>query len=133
MIQQTVDMEMVNSILSDPGIWPHIAPEGMEPFDTPYMPGLIYFLVNETDGVIVFHPFGDGLKIHPNIVPSKRGKLAYIAVEESIQRMFDSGWSSIYCEIPVRFKHVMWFAKALGFKSMNTDDPQLLVRYKLDS
>lgn len=128
MITETRDMATVNEILRHPDIWKHITPEGIEPFDTPYFAHYIYHLVNDGDGVIIFHEFRDGLKIHPAILPSKRGKMAYQAVEDSIQIMFRRGVSNIYCEIEPKLKHVIRFAKALGFKLLESGDRDLLVR-----
>lgn len=132
MITQTMDMEMVSEILSHPEIWPSIAPSNVEPFIMPYLPGVTYFLVNHTDGVIAFHQFMDGVKIHPNILPEKRGKLAYDAVEESIQIML-SQYRNIYAEISKELVHIVRFAKALGFNTIETGDRVLMVRRRLDS
>jgi len=132
MIAQTVDMEIVSEILSHPDIWPNIAPPGVEPFAMPYLPGVTYFLVNHTDGLIAFHQFRDGVKIHPNILPEKRGKLAYDAVEESIQVMF-SQYRNIYAEISKELVHVIRFAKALKFKTIETGDRIIMIRRRLDS
>lgn len=130
MIRRTYDMDMVNSILQHPDIWRDIAPEGIEPFDPPYLPNVLYFIVNDGDGVITFHAFRDGLMIHPNILPSKRGKLAYDAVEESIQTVFENGWSCVYAEIEPKLKHVTLFARQLGFRML---DENLFIRRSLNS
>ena len=132
MISETENMELVNSILRDPGIWPNIS-GGMAEFDTPYLPECLYFLVNECDGVIIFDPFANGLRIHPNILPEKRGKLAYQAVEESIQAVFEMGYVNIYAQIDVELRHIIRFAKDLGFKVLATGPKVLLVRRKMDS
>ncbi len=130
MIRRTYDMDAVNHILTHPDIWKDIAPEDQLPFDVPYLPSVLYFLVNDGDGVITFHRFRDGLMIHPNILPSKRGKLAYDAVEESIQMVFENGWSSIYAQIDPKLKHVTLFARQLGFKFLGND---LFIRRSLNS
>lgn len=129
MITLTQDMDRVNSILHK--VWDEIA-DG-EPFDVPSILGVAYYLVNDGDGVICFHPFRDGLKIHPTILPEKRGKLAYQAIEESIQQAFEHGWITIYAEIPTRLKHVIRCAKTLGFNLLESGERDLLVRRKLDS
>ena len=133
MIRQTFDMDAVNLVLTHPDVWKDIAPEDMDPFDTSYLPGMVYFLVNDGDGVIMFHAFKDGLKIHPNILPSKRGRLAYIAVEESIQSMFDAGHQCIYAEIDRRLRHVVMFARQLGFRLLESGDRDLFIRRRLHS
>ena len=129
MIRLTHDMDVVNSILHK--VWGEID-EG-DPFDVPSLLGVAYYVVNEGDGIICFHPFRDGLKIHPNILPEKRGKLAYEAIEESIQRAFDHGWLTIYAEIPARLKHVLRCAKDLGFNLLESGERDLFVRRRLDS
>ena len=133
MIRRTYDMDMVNSILQHPDIWRDIAPEGIEPFDPPYLPSVLYFIVNDGDGVITFHAFRDGLLIHPNILPSKRGKLAYDAVEESIQMVFEAGWSCIYAEIYPKLRHVVMFARTLGFRLLESGKRDLFIRRLLNS
>ena len=125
-------MDIVNSILSHPDIWPQIAPD-IPPFDVAYMPDVLYFLMNEADGVVIFHPFRDGCKIHPNVLPEKRGKAAYQAVNDAIEEMFLRGITTIYAEIDRKLVHVTRFAKALGFKVLESNERDLLVRRKLDS
>lgn len=133
MIRQTFDMQAVNQVLTHPDIWKDIAPEYVQPFDTPYLPGVVYFLMNDDDGVIMFSVFRDGFKIHPNILPSKRGRLAYIAVEESIQCMFNAGHQCIYAEIDPKLRHVTLFARQLGFRLLESGDRDLFIRRKLNS
>ena len=123
MITETQDMVAVNEILKHPDIWKNIAPEGVEPFDTPYVPELIYHLVNDGDGVIVYHEFRDGLKIHPNML--RRGKMAYQAVEDSIQM---TGVNHIYAEIDPKLRHVVMFARRWGFTLLESGDRDLFVR-----
>ena len=132
MITQTQNMDLVNSILRDPGIWYDIAPQGVEPFDSTYSTGLVYFLVNETDGVIIYHPFRDGMKIHPNIIPGKRGKKTFDAIEQSIQRVLEY-YHCIYAEIDPALRHVTWLARHLGFTLLEHNDRDLFVRRKYDS
>lgn len=133
MIRQTFDMDAINSILHHPDIWRDIAPDGCASFDMPYCPDVLYYLINDGDGVITFHPFREGLKIHPNVLPSKRGKLAYIAVEESIQLMFDQGCPSIYAEIDPKLRHVVMFARQLAFRLLESGNRDLFIRRNLDS
>ena len=133
MIRQTYDMEQVNMVLAHPDIWKDIAPDNAAPFDAPYLPHVTYFMVNDSDGVIMFHPFRDGVKIHPNILPSKRGRIAYIAVEEACQSMFNAGHLSIYAEIDPKLRHVTLFARRLGFRLLELGDRDLFIRRKLDS
>ncbi len=133
MIRQTFDMEQVNMVLTHPDIWKDVAPLHIEPFETPYLSEVLYFMVNDGDGVIMFHGFRDGLKIHPNILPNKRGKLAYIAVEESIRYVFDEGCACIYAEIDPKLRHVTLFARRLGFRLLESGEKDLFIRRKLDS
>lgn len=130
-ITPTCDMEIINPILRH--IWKDIAPVGVEPFDVPYSKDVTYFLVNDCDGVIVFHRFRDGVKIHPNILPHKRGKSAYNAVEDSIVLMFDNNWPCIYAEIDPKLRHVVMFARQLGFRLLERSDRDLFIRRNLNS
>jgi len=128
-IYQTYNMEVVNSILAHPSIWPEISDVPL--FDVPYHPDCVYFLMD--GGVIIFHPFKDGMKIHPNVLPEKRGKAAYEAVEASIQEMFSRGYHSIYCEIALELRHIIRFAKDLGFRLLERGDRDVMVRRRMDS
>lgn len=129
MISLTQNMDIVTTILWTPEIWDAISVEGTEKFHVPYQDDCMYYLVNDTQGVVIFHPFKDGLKIHPNFPKKHRGKVAYKAIEQSIQDVFRQGCGVVYAEVEPELKHVIWCAKALGFKSMDG----LLVRRKLDS
>ncbi len=133
MIRLTYDMDIVNVILQHPDIWKNVAPAGVQPFDIYTLPNIMHFLVNDGDGVIIVHPFRDSCKIHPAILPEKRGKLAYDAVENACQFMFDWGYSSIYAEIDPKLKHVTLFARQMGFKLIESNDRDLFVRRRLDS
>ena len=133
MIRQTFDMDAVNLVLTHPALWEDIAPRHMLPFDTPYLPDALYFLVNDNNGVVIAHPFRDGCKIHPNILPEHRGKRAYEAVEEVCQTLFDYGYPSIYAEIDRELRHVTLFARQLGFRLLESGDRDLFIRRKLDS
>ena len=134
MISETCNMDLVNSILRVPEIWSAVSDEHTSiPFDTPYVRGCTYFLVNEVDGVIIFNPFRDGVEIHPNILPLKRGKDAYQAIEDSIQEMFKRGHSSIYAQIAVELKNVIQAAKHSGFRLLESSDREIFIRRRLNS
>ena len=132
MISNTRNMDLVNSILCMPEIWKDIAPEGVEYFDSPYMPELIYHLVNECDGVIIYHGFRDGLKIHPNIIKAKRGKDTFRAIEQSIQMVLKD-CNVVYAEIDRELRHVTWLARQLKFSLLERGSRDLYVRRKLDA
>ena len=132
-ITLTYNMEIVNSILQHPDIWKDIAPDGVEPFDIWDLPNQVYFLINDGDGVVIVHPFKDSCKIHPTILPDKRGKLAYEAVEEVCQNLFDYGYASIYAEIDPNLRHVVMFARKLGFRLLESGNRDLFIRRNLDS
>lgn len=134
MITLTDNMDAVNAILHHPDIWGDISPPGVVPFDTPFRADVLYYLVNDGDGVITFGLFRDGVKIHPNILPDKRGRIAYEAVEESIQAVFDEGVRCVYAEIPRALRNVTLFARQLGFKLLDTGKAEdLFIRRNLDS
>ena len=129
MIYQTFDMEAVNAVLTHPDIWEEIG--GGELTELPYVPCCLYFLMD--GGVIIFHPYGDGMKIHANVIPEKRGKHAYDAVEQSIQEMFRRGHRNIYAEIDVNLRHVYRFAKHLGFRLLHRGERDVLIRRRWDA
>jgi len=133
MIRRTYDMDIVNSILQHPDIWRQISPKDIESFDMLYLPSVLYFIVNDGDGVITAHPFRDGCKVHPNFPMNRRGKVAYDAVEEVCQELFKIGYISIYAEIDRKLRHVTMFARALGFRLLESNDRDLFIRRNLCS
>ena len=128
-------MAFVNSIIGLPEIWESLS--DLQIFDLPYDSDCVYFMANQGEGVIIFHPFLDGMKIHPNFPRRYRGKKANQAIEESVQKVFSMGYRSIYAEIDVELVHVVRLARQLGFKAFTTPlwvtDRVLLVRHRLDS
>lgn len=133
MIRLTLNAKEVDAVLHRPEIWSAIAPPGVAPFSVADGPSAKYFMVNDGDGVICFHKFRDGLKIHPNFLLEKRGDLAYKAIEESVQKMFSWGYSSIYAEIDPKLRHVRFAAVSLKFKLIEKNDRYLYVRRRLDA
>lgn len=133
MINLSRNMDIISSILWKPEIWAEIAPQGIEPFSIPYQEDCRYYLVNDTDGVVIFHPYMDGLKIHANFPKEKRGRKAYEALEESIQAVFRDGVPCVYAEVDKHLTHVIRCAMALGFKKIESGDRVLMVRRKLNS
>jgi len=133
LIQITENMEIVNSIYHHPQIWPDIVPDGVEMFDVPYQPNLLYLLVNECDGVIVLHSFRDGYKIHPNFLPEKRGKTAYEAIDQAVRFMFETGANVIYAEIDPKLRHVTRCAVHNQFLLLERNERHLYARRKLNS
>lgn len=132
MIELTRDMMAVNRILMDENVWPDIAPADVLPFHTTEVLDGLYFLVNDGDGVIIYHPFRDGMKIHPNFLLEKRGALAYKAIQESVQAIFAHGYSSIYAEIDKALRHVRFTAVSLQFTLLEKGSRYLYVRRSLN-
>lgn len=122
----------MNKILTDDDVWPAIAPKGVGPFQSMKLPEALYFLVNDGDGVIIYHPFRDGVKIHPNFLLEKRGGLAYKAIQESVQAIFEHGYSSIYAEIDKALRHVRFTAVSLQFTLLEKGSRYLYVRRRLN-
>jgi hypothetical protein len=120
-LAETTDMTLVNPILYT--LWDEVWPE-TDRFDVPYRPECTYFLGGT--GVVIFHPFRDGVKIHPNFI--LRGKRAYEVIEDSIQEMFSRGHTTIYAEIDVNLRHVRHAAAHLGFTCMEAGERMLYRR-----
>ncbi len=110
-LAETTDMTLVNPILYE--IWDEVWPD-TDKFDVPYRQECTYFLGGT--GVVIFHPFRDGVKIHPNFI--LRGKRAYEVIEAAVQEMFRRGHNSIYAEIDVNLRHVQHAAAHLGFERL---------------
>lgn len=105
-----MDSSTLDAVLHHPDIWPVIAPQGVEPFPVT--------LPDDCDvdwrlgGVIVYHPFRDGLKIHPNFLPGCRGRSALGQIRQSLAQRP----GPIYAEIDRGLRHVRAFAVLSGFE-----------------
>ena len=114
MLERTDDHELINSILKSDGIWEHIGGKGStDDFKAPVDGEIHYLLVTEgkeVAGLFILHPGEYGLKIHANMLPDFRGKIA----EQAAQDALDYGFridDTIYAEIPEEYPNVIGFAE----------------------
>lgn len=121
------DIDVINSILQHPDIWENIAGD-VEPFDTPFMHEHAYFIIGDNQGLVIYHKFLDGVKIHTNILPEKRHGASYEAINETMQHIFDLGITRIYAEIDDKFPNVIKAAIVNGFSMLSSDERNLFVK-----
>lgn len=112
-----MDLSRLNQILHHPDIWPEIS-GGVEPFYVEPLDDWEYVWCE--GGVIIFHPYRDGMKIHPNFLPDYRGKKAFEEIERTLQK-----YSRVYAEIDKDLRHVNWAARFMGFRLIETGERNL--------
>ena len=119
-----MDSLTLDSILHHPAIWPKIAPEGIEPFSVEPRENWVCWWAD--GGVIIFHPFRDGMKIHPNFLPGFRGRNAYEAIRQSVESLH----VPVYAEIDRESRHLRVTAMHLGFELIERNERDLFRREK---
>lgn len=123
-IRKTTDQDEIKKILFHPSIYPNIS-EGVElDCDNTVFPvdRVLYLGGYDPDifALACFHSFQDGLKFHPNVLPSHRLKYGRDFVKQTAFMVK----SPIYVEIPKNRKRLFNLAKKIGFDSIaNNKDP----------
>lgn len=114
--------EDVMRVISHPEIWPKISDDRIESPDK-FDFGLIRNWVklaghvgSDLIGVAFFHPFRDGTKFHPNVLPEYRRKYAY----DFTMKSMESIKGPFYVEIPDIYNGVQKFAKRCGFQFVSS-------------
>jgi hypothetical protein len=112
-IRRTTDEDLINSILKADGIWEAIGGKGsIDDFDAPVDGEIHYLLVEEgeeTAGLFILHPDEYGMKIHANMLPQFRGKIALQAAADALAYGFCLD-DTVYAEIPEEYPNVIEFA-----------------------
>lgn len=128
-IRETKDIQEIKSVLCHPAIYPRIKGDlSLEPDDfIPPMDDVLYLggYDNTIFAVTCFHPFRDGLKFHPNVLPEYRLRYARDFARKCLLMV----QCEVYAEVPLEFKKAINFAKKLGFDSIaNNKDSTTLMR-----
>ena len=118
-IKATEDQAEIKKILFDDSIYPAISGNVKLDFDNTDFPmGDVLYFGGYDNGEIFalscFHPFKDGLKFHPNVLPSHRFKYA----RDFVKRTAFMLKSPIYVEIPKDRKSLINLATKIGFDSI---------------
>lgn len=136
-IKPTKNQDEIKKILFDDSIYPDISGNVKLDFDGTEFPtdGLLYlggYQDDEIFAVACFHEFMDGLKFHPNVLPSHRYKYGRDFVKKSAFMLK----CPIYVEIPKNRKSLINLAIKIGFDSLvNNKDLSntILMRLKCHS
>ena len=120
MVRATTNHNEIKSILWDKEIYPLIS-NGLEiSAEAANLPDSVLYLGGynpEIFAVSCFHKFKDGLKFHPNILPSYRLEHA----RRFIQMCLSMVKSPVYIEIPKHRKRLLNFATKIGFDSLTNN------------
>lgn len=121
-IERTHDMVLVNSIMKDPAIWPHIHEDGTtdeyRPFD---LDGFHWMLVREGDdvlGVFLVHARGQVcFEMHTCLLPKCWGKRAARAAQLLAGWAFhDTDCQKLVTSVPIYNRMALRFALAGGMQ-----------------
>ena len=130
-VKATRNESEIKSILWDKDIYPLIS-NGVEiTSEDANLPDSVLYLAGynpEIFAVSCFHKFKDGIKFHPNILPSYKLEHA----REFIQRCLSMVKSPVYIEIPKHRKRLFNFATKIGFDSLaNNKDSSTTILMRL--
>lgn len=120
-IRETKNIEEIKSILCHPEIFNRIKGNHYIDADNfiPPLDDVLYFGGYDDGifGVSCFHSYRDGLKFHPNVLPSYRLKYGRDFVKLSLSMVK----CKIYIEIPKERKRLFNLAEKLGFDSISNN------------
>jgi len=120
-IRRTIDQDEIKTILFHPEIYPVISGgHELDKVSTRFPTDNVLYIAGydiNIFGLCCFHPFKDGLKFHPNILPEFKQQYA----REFIQQSLNMVKSTIYIEIPKNRKRLFNFAKKIGFDSIRNN------------
>lgn len=127
MIKQTFNSDEIKKVLCEPSVFKDIKGDhDIQPQDfEPPLDQCAYFGGYDETGIYAvacYHPFRDGLKYHPNVLPSHRKKHG----KDFVQYTATMIECPIYAEIPNGRKRLINLAKKLGFDSISNTSAQTL-------
>lgn len=111
--KQTTNIEDIKAVLCDPAIYDTITDDNsplVDDFEPPISDDYTYiagYLDDKIIGVVVYHSYLDGNKVHVQVLPEYRKEYARKFVEQSL--LF-KGTLPLYAEIPDLYKNVLDFA-----------------------
>lgn len=114
MLTKTLDKAEIMAVLAHASIWPHIAPEGVQPSDFDPPLDSIYYLTADKQGLMIAHETELGMLIHANFLPEARFQavgFAQQAVNDCLHRR-----DVVYSLIAPRFAHAYRFALKCGLR-----------------
>ncbi len=116
-VKATRNESEIKSILWDKDIYPLISGSTEITAEDVNLPDSVLYLAGyapEIFAVSCFHKFKDGIKFHPNILPSYRLEHA----RDFIQKCLSMVKSPVYVEIPKHRKRLFNYALKIGFDSI---------------
>lgn len=117
-VRETTDVKEIKAVLCHPQIYPCISQDGnpIEEFEPPmtarYVGG---YVDGEIMGIMIYHPYKDGLKCHIQVLPEFREKYAK-AFGRIALNFGEAKNAIIYADIATCFSNVIAFAQWLGFE-----------------
>ncbi len=116
---ETIDVEEIKSVLCHPEIYPCISQDGNPtaaeyepPMNVRYIGG---YVEGTLIGIMVYHPYKDGLKCHIQVLPEFRKKYAK-AFGRIALNFGEAKNAIIYADIATCFENVIAFAEGFGFR-----------------
>lgn len=118
-VYETRDVREIKAVLCHRDIYPCISQDGNPtatefepPMNVRYVGG---YVDGEIMGIMIYHPYKDGLKCHIQVLPEFREK--YAKEFGRIALNFGEAKNAIiYADIATCFENVITFAEGLGFE-----------------
>lgn len=115
-VYETQDIDEIKSVLCHPQIYPCISHDGCPtskefepPMNVRYLGG---YIDGQIIGLMIYHPYKDGLKCHIQVLPEFREhakEFGRIVLDEAKNAI-------IYADVPTCYPNVVSFAEGFGFE-----------------
>lgn len=116
-VRDTTDENEIKYVLNHPSIKDRISDSD----DDYELPDDYRYIVGEVDGqligLVVLHPFRDGLEAHHQVIAGYRKEYAKEFANRVIEQLPNT---IIYGIVPTLYKNVIEFDKSIGFKHVET-------------
>lgn len=119
-LERTHDMELVDRIMKDPAIWPHIHEDGVGEDYRPVDHESLYWMLvkngKEVLGLFFLHPRGQScIEMHTCLLPVSWGKIAAEAAKILLAWVFtDAGYLKLVTSVPSYNRLALRYALASG-------------------
>lgn len=123
------DLPLVRQIITAPSIWPYVSDDGSpRPEEYQPAPGFTYLLVNEGEGVFLYHPHNFICwEVHTCLLPVCRGERATEAARASLAWVFaNTNARKVITHVPRPNRLAYRFARRVGLTDEGTNRASFL-------
>ena len=118
-LRETKNINEINTVLHHPDIKQRISSDNTPEVETPITEPYRYIVgeVDEVIGLIILHPFRDGLEVHYQVLPEYRNDYAISFAQAGIEHLKGN---VLYGLVPTYHQNVIAFDKSVGFEHVDT-------------